>query len=155
MTDHDKSQDPRRNDIGKTLGVSQRLLAAVSLLGVSLGVSAAAPAPQIAAADDTVAGDVFVKVAENKLNSPGAISIMGGDVRTQKLDASPQGKFQSDQSKEFHFVDQYKFQSDQLKQKGNTKTIHIDQFQSGQLKQKADTKTIHIERYKFQSDQKK
>ncbi|HEY4404445.1 MAG TPA: hypothetical protein VGN55_07295 [Xanthobacteraceae bacterium] len=125
MTDHDKSQGARRND--KTVGMSQRLLAAVSLLGVSLGVSAAAPAAPIAAADDAVA-DLVVKVAENKLSNPGTISGMGWDVRTQ---------------------------SDQLKQKGDTKTIHIDQFQTDQLKQKGDGKTIHIDDYKFQSNQKK
>lgn len=137
MTDHDRSKDAARNHIGKAVGVSQRLLAAVSLLGVSLGVSAAAPAAPIAAADDAVAGDLVVKVAENKLSNPGTISGMGWDVKTQKLDATPQLK-----------SDQLKLQSDQVK--GSSKTIHIDdyKFQSTQKKGANALPAVQSNQYK-------
>ena len=59
---------PKRRAPGtRTLAAPRRLLAAVSLLGASLGVSAAAPTEQIGGPERAAeAGDVAMKLAKRK-----------------------------------------------------------------------------------------
>jgi hypothetical protein len=76
MTNHAKSQGSRRHNAGgKKAGEARAVLAAVSLLGVSLGVAAAAPADgSIAAATRPPAPDAVNKLPErdqsNLMSSP-------------------------------------------------------------------------------------
>ena len=66
MKDHDAF--PKRRALGtRTLAAPRKLLAAVSLLGVSLGVSAAAPTEQIAGPERAAeAGNAAMKLAKRK-----------------------------------------------------------------------------------------
>jgi len=70
MKDHDAF--PKRRAPGtRTLAAPRKLLAAVSLLGVSLGVSAAAPTEQIAGPERAAeAGNAAMKLAKRKVGPP-------------------------------------------------------------------------------------
>jgi hypothetical protein len=64
---HHDAFPKRRAPGSRTLAVPRRLLAAVSLLGVSLGVSAAAPTEQIGGPERTAeAGNAAMKLAKRK-----------------------------------------------------------------------------------------
>ena len=93
MTDRDESQDSRRRGAGKkTASVSQSLVAAVSLLGISLGVSAAAPTD--GSAKGQRSEDAGIKLAGTKLDNS-SIHIVEP---ASKFDASPQGKLKGTNS---------------------------------------------------------
>jgi hypothetical protein len=70
MKHHDAFQKRRAAGI-RTLAASRRLLATVSLLGASLGVSAAAPTEQIGGPERTAeAGNPAMKLAKRKAGPP-------------------------------------------------------------------------------------
>jgi len=105
MKQRDPAGGPRRS--GKpAIAAPRKLLAAVSLLGASLGVSAAAPADSISGSEPRSA-DAAVRLAETKPVNQGSTKSMGWDVRTsqsnQKKEAvsqSNQWKIRSNQKKE-------------------------------------------------------
>jgi hypothetical protein len=122
MTEHDRS---RRSPGGalNPIGGSQRLLAAVSLLGASLGVSAAAPAAPMAAADDAAIGGLVVKIVDNKSGTPGASQGFTYQNNGPAFQSN-QFKSQSNQIKS----NQFKFQSDQIKGNNALPAVQSNQF---------------------------
>ena len=101
-----KDHDSKRPVIAtRTLVEPRTLLAAASLLGVSLGVSAAAPADPISGSESRSA-DTAVRLTETKPLNQGSMKSMGWDVRSSQsnqkktpVSQSNQWKIRSDQKK--------------------------------------------------------
>jgi hypothetical protein len=125
MKDANASQRPNRAAAGtKSIVEPRTLLAAVSLLGVSLGVSMAAPVEQMSATERAPrSGDASLKVAETRTHGPGnsaqSLGSMGWDVRPVQ---SNRPSFQSGQ---------HKFQSDQNKLQSDQKKAYLPAVQNG------------------------
>jgi hypothetical protein len=123
-----KDHDSKRSATGtKALVEPRRLLAAMSLLGASLGVSAAAPADQISGSEPRAA-DAAVRLAAS-VNTP-SIRSMGWDVRVRP-GVSSQYKVTTPTSGQIHVVrpvnsGQIHIRSNQLKQSGQI-SIRSDQ----------------------------
>jgi hypothetical protein len=99
MKDHDASS--KRSASGaKALVEPRRLLAAMSLLGASLGVAAASPAEQISGPEPRSA-DTAVRLA-GTVNTP-SIRSMGWDVRVRPT-VSNQYKFSTPTNGQIHVV---------------------------------------------------
>jgi hypothetical protein len=108
MKHHDESRRSKRPATAANAIIEpRRLLAAMSVLGVSLGVSAAAPADHMAGVERGSRPDeAAVRLAETKkLNNPSSTKSMGWDVRPQsnqkkeRVSQSNQWKIRSDQKK--------------------------------------------------------
>jgi hypothetical protein len=117
MKNHDRSK--RTNCVAAMTAVVEprRLLAAMSLLGVSLGVSGAAPAVGTAMTDGP-AGMTPIPVADNKSIGSGTPQSMGLDVKpgaTQGFTYQNQLNLQSNQQKALQSNQQKAFQSNQQK----------------------------------------
>jgi hypothetical protein len=94
-----KHQDKPRARGGITLGAPRKLLAAVSLLGVSLGVSAAAPTEQIGGPERTAeAANGAMKLAKRKVGPPRPSNQVKSN--QYKSDQYKSNQYKSEQKKE-------------------------------------------------------
>jgi hypothetical protein len=126
MKDHDAS--PKRSASGtKALVEPRRLLAAVSLLGASLGVSAAAPTDQISGSEPRPA-DAAVRLA-GSINTP-SVRSMGWDVRVRPT-VSNQYKFTTPGN-------QIKLNNAQFHVRSDQKKGYVPAVQSNQWKIKTN-----------------
>jgi hypothetical protein len=138
MKDHD-SKRPASG--AKALVEPRRLLAAMSLLGASLGVSAAAPAEQISGSEPR-SDDAAVRLAAS-VNTP-SIRSMGWDVRVRPA-VSNQVKVTTPTSGQIHIVrpvvsNQYKVRlsTGQIHIRSDQKKGYVPAVQSNQLKIKGN-----------------
>jgi hypothetical protein len=139
-----KDHDPKRPATGaRTLVEPRRLLAALSLLGASLGVSAAAPPDSISGSERGLRStDAAVRLAETKTpDSPGSNSSFSWGLNAQSKQFASNQKKGARTSKSMGW-DVRSSQSNQKKESGQSNQKKETLSQSNQWKIRSDQKKL-------------